>query len=559
MKSASSGTSKDASRTVGARLEHVARLPSAARDAGHVQPRGGEATPVPPSGEPARVGPVLPPGGSVRGGPVPSPGGPVAGRVPSLGAAAALRHECKNTRSPQRPNGSNRVALGEMSEAHVAQDGPEGRGEFTYVDISSIDRETKRIVGAKVLPSAKAPSRAKQVLKAGDVLVSMTRPNLNAVALVTPELDGAIGSTGFHVLRARDAEPEFLLYAVQTPDFIDAMSQKVQGALYPAVRPKDIASFRVHPFSLPQQRRIVAEIEKQFARLEAGVAALRRVQTNLKHYRAAVLKGACEGKLVLTQTEVQKAEGSGVETGEQMLKRILTERRQHWQGRGKCKEPATPDGTNLPTLPDGWAWASWEMVLAHEEGAFKRGPFGSALTKSTFVEKGFKVYEQYCPINDDCSFVRYYITPEKFEELQTFEVKAGDYLISCSGVTLGRITRVPEHFERGIINQALLRVRVNESVINDRYFLHLFRSALFQKAIFDNSTGSAIPNVKGVKDLKAMAIPLPPLAEQSRIVAEVERRLSVVEELEALVSANLQRAGRLRQSILQKAFTGQLA
>jgi type I restriction enzyme S subunit len=118
---------------------------------------------------------------------------------------------------------------------------------------------------------------------------------------------------------------------------------------------------------------------------------------------------------------------------------------------------------------------------------------------------------------------------------------------------------VPEHFERGIINQALLRVRVNESVINDRYFLHLFRSALFQKAIFDNSTGSAIPNVKGVKDLKAMAIPLPPLAEQSRIVAEVERRLSVVEELEALVSANLQRAGRLRQSILQKAFTGQLA
>ena len=198
------------------------------------------------------------------------------------------------------------------------------------------------------------------------------------------------------------------------------------------------------------------------------------------------------------------------------------------------------------------------MVLAHEEGAFKRGPFGSALTKAIFVDKGFKVYEQYCPINDDCSFARYYITPEKFEELQAFEVKAGDYLISCSGVTLGRITQVPEKFERGIINQALLRVRINESVINHRYFLHLFRSALFQKAIFDNSTGSAIPNVKGVKELKAMAIPLPPLAEQTRIVAEVERRLSVVKELEAMMSANLQRATRLRQSILQKAFTGEL-
>ena len=238
------------------------------------------------------------------------------------------------------------------------------------------------------------------------------------------------------------------------------------------------------------------------------------------------------------------------------VQRILAERRKGWSGRGKYKEPAPLDTAELPQLPGGWTWVSWEMVLASEDGAFKRGPFGSALTKAIFVEKGFKVYEQYCPINDDCSFARYFITPEKFEELQAFEVKAGDHLISCSGVTLGRITRMPEEFERGIINQALLRVRINESVINHRYFLHLFRSALFQKAIFDNSTGSAIPNVKGVKELKAMAIPLPPFAEQTRIVAEVERRLSVVEELESVVTANLQRATRLRQSILTKAFGG---
>ncbi|MDA1274474.1 MAG: restriction endonuclease subunit S [Verrucomicrobia bacterium] len=326
----------------------------------------------------------------------------------------------------------------------------------------------------------------------------------------------------------------------------------------------------------------MAEIEKQFTRLEAGVAALRRVQANLKRYRAAVLKAACEGKLVPTESELRKAEGrskkdetkrtkpaanstssflippSTFESGEALLRRILAERRQNWQGRGQYKEPAAPHTTNLPKLPESWTWVSWEMVLAHEDGAFKRGPFGSALTKAIFVDKGFKVYEQYCPINDDCSFARYYITPEKFEELQAFEVKAGDYLISCSGVTLGRITRVPEQFERGIINQALLRVRINESFINHRYFLHLFRSALFQKAIFDNSTGSAIPNVKGVKELKAMAIPLPPLTEQTPIVAEVERRLSVVEELESVVTANLQRATRLRQSILQKAFTGRI-
>ena len=96
-----------------------------------------------------------------------------------------------------------------------------------------------------------------------------------------------------------------------------------------------------------EQRRIVAEIEKQFTRLEAGVAALRRVQANLKRYRAAVLKAACEGRLVPTEAELAKAGNrkANFETGEALLARILTERRQNWQGRGQYKEPAAPDTT----------------------------------------------------------------------------------------------------------------------------------------------------------------------------------------------------------------------
>jgi type I restriction enzyme S subunit len=348
------------------------------------------------------------------------------------------------------------------------------------------------------------------------------------------------------------------MYQLMSPEFQGRIRTKGTGTTVTGVSSRNFKPIPLRVAPLDEQRCIVAEIEKQFTRLESGVAGLRRVQANLKRYRAAVLKAACEGKLVPTEAELARQEGRSYETGAQLLDRILTERRKKWQGRGKYKESVAPDIAYLSSVPDGWTWVSWEMVLAHEEGSFKRGPFGSALTKAIFVERGFKIYEQYCPINDDCSFARYYITPEKFEELRAFEVKAGDYLISCSGVTLGRITRVPEQFERGIINQALLRVRINEAVINHRYFLHLFRSALFQKAIFDNSTGSAIPNVKGAKELKDMAIPLPPLAEQTRIVAEVERRLSVVEELQAVVNANLQRATRLRQSILQKAFTEKL-
>jgi type I restriction enzyme S subunit len=348
--------------------------------------------------------------------------------------------------------------------------------------------------------------------------------------------------------------PQFVAYFLQSPDYWSQIRDNTAGIAIPNVNATKLQSIPIPVPPLDEQKRIVAEIEKQFTRLDAGVASLRRVHTALKRYRASVLKAAYEGRLVPIEAELARQENRSYESADVLLQRALRERREKWNGKGKYKEPVAVDATNLSSLPEGWRWVTWDAILVAGEGAFKRGPFGSALTKSIFVQKGFKVYEQYCPINDDCSFARYYITPEKFKELRGFEVRAGDYLISCSGVTLGRITRVPDKFEPGIINQALLRVRINEGVIKHNFFLRLFRSAIFQQRLFDSSTGSAIPNVKGVKDLKALPIPLPPLAEQERIIAEVEERLSVIDELEALTSTELQRAIRLRQSMLSQAF-----
>lgn len=338
-------------------------------------------------------------------------------------------------------------------------------------------------------------------VQAGDVLLNITGASIGRVTTAPDSLAGARVNQHVCIIRPREGLlAPFLAKFLASPDEQARVMNVQVGATRQALTKAMVENWEIPLPPLRVQRRIVAEIEKQFTRLDSGVSALRRVQANLKRYRAAVLKAACEGRLVSTEADIAKAENSNAkhETGEALSDRLLTERRKHWKGRGKYKGPEFPNNSNLPALPNTWAWVSWDMVLAPEDGSFKRGPFGSALTKAIFVEKGYKIYEQYCPINDDCSFARYYITPKKFKELQAFEVKSGDYLISCSGVTLGRITRVPEQFEPGIINQALLRVRINESAINHRYFLHLFRSALFQKAIFDNSTGSAIPNVKGV-------------------------------------------------------------
>ena len=121
-----------------------------------------------------------------------------------------------------------------------------------------------------------------------------------------------------------------------------------------------------------QQQRIVAEIEKQFSRLDEAVASLKRGKANLKRYKASVLKAAVEGKL----TEDWRKRHPDVEPASNFLERILLERRAKWSGRGKYKEPETPDATGLPSLPKGWTWATVDQVAAPEPNSLTDGPFG---------------------------------------------------------------------------------------------------------------------------------------------------------------------------------------
>jgi type I restriction enzyme S subunit len=263
-------------------------------------------------------------------------------------------------------------------------------------------------------------------------------------------------------------------------------------------------------FPLPPEEdreHIVAETEKQFTRLEAGVVALRRVQANLKRYRAAVIKAACEGRLV---------------SGDK----------------------------------DKWRQLRLPQFCSQAPHSIRRGPFGSAIKKELFVPEGYKIYEQQNAIYNDCSLGRYFISEEMFRQLASFAVKPNDLIISCSG-TVGRIAIIPEWARSGIINQALLKLTLDQDIVLNTFFVVMFQHRV-REVLIAGARGAAMQNIAGVAELKKFEWSIPPLVEQTRIVAEVERRLSVVEELESVVSANLQRATRLRQSILHKAFTGEL-
>ena len=175
---------------------------------------------------------------------------------------------------------------------------------------------------------------------------------------------------------------------------------------------------------------------------------------------------------------------------------------------------------------------SWELIRLNDVGIYRKGPFGSSLTKSMFVPKGansIKVYEQKNAIQKDASLGEYYITKEYYEEkMQSFTVQPGDIIVSCAG-TIGETYVLPNDIEVGIINQALMRMSIYAPIDID-YFLLYFDYVLKESAR-NSRKGSAIKNIPPFAIFKQMLLPLPPVAEQRRIVESVNFINSIIESL----------------------------
>jgi type I restriction enzyme S subunit len=147
----------------------------------------------------------------------------------------------------------------------------------------------------------------------------------------------------------------------------------------------------------------------------------------------------------------------------------------------------------------------------------------------------------------------YFITEEKFQELKNFKVRARDLLISCSG-TIGKIVEVPMGIKEGVINQALLRIRLNGDVINQGYFLHIFQSDTFQKKIIDSTQGGAMKNLIGMNEFRNVLFTRPPLEEQNQIASILS---SVDDKIEVLTQKKYHYQ-TLKKGLSQQLLTGQM-
>ena len=253
---------------------------------------------------------------------------------------------------------------------HIDDDCP-----VSFIPMAAVEAKTGLIDLSQKRPYGEV-SKGYTRFSEGDVLFAKITPCMEngKIAIAKGLTNGnGCGSTEFHVLRPHEGlSRDFLNYFLLQNEFRREAQRNMAGTAGQLRVPAAWLSEATLPLPpLAEQHRIVAEIETQFTRLDASVAALRRAQANLKRYRASVLKDACEGRLVPTEAELARSEGRESEPADVLLEHILAERRARWESqekrRGKYKEPSAPDTSALSQLPEGWVWTTVDQLLARSE------------------------------------------------------------------------------------------------------------------------------------------------------------------------------------------------
>jgi len=267
-----------------------------------------------------------------------------------------------------------------------------------------------------------------------------------------------------------------------------------------------------------------------------------------KKLRQKILDLAIRGKLV--------PQDPNDEPASVLLQRIRAEKeRLIKEGKIKLSKKTTSDEEiEAPfEIPESWVWCKLDDLAF-----YKKGPFGSSLTKSMFVPDAsgvYKVYEQKNAINKDASLGHYFIDSAKYEELKGFAVLPSDIIVSCAG-TIGETYVLPQGIRKGIINQALMLIRLYDSSITDFYLLYF--DFILKNEAAKESKGTAIKNIPPFEVLKNFLIPIPPLTEQQRIANEVERWFSLIDALESNECDLLKSIDQAKSKILDLAIHGKL-
>jgi type I restriction enzyme, S subunit len=362
------------------------------------------------------------------------------------------------------------------------------------------------------------------------------------VGTIFPGVMGAIGRDIYAFKPAAEVLDSFVQCALE---FTVSEIKKNAAGDIPGLSKDHLLKHGVKVPPREEQTRIMEAIDNLFVLTKSARDRLSRVPAILKRFRQAVLAAACSGRL----TEDWRGEHAEVPTATVLLDRICNERPP--TGRIKADNASEADFQ----IPDGWKFCSLEQIRANKPHAIKAGPFGSALTKKCYTQNGYKIYGQEQVIRGDAEYGDYYIGEEKFQELKACAVASGDLLISLVG-TIGKVLVVPETFAKGIINPRLVKISLHPDIY-PRYLAAYLASDLAMRMLRDKSHGGTM-EILNLRMLRELPIPLPPQPEQYEIIRRVKSLVTIADAIELHVSSATVRADKLTQSILAKAFRGEL-
>jgi len=437
--------------------------------------------------------------------------------------------------SDQLPEGWVWTTLGQIADAQSGAGFPKSyqglpSGDYPLAKVSDISEATKTNGGIinkanNYLSEANAKKIGAKVFPVGTTLfakigeaVRLNRRAINTCPILADNnVMGLIPDTG-------SVTPRYLFLFMHSVDLYEYS----QATTVPSVRKTDIEQIPIPLPPLAEQERIVAKIEALFSQLDAGVAALRRIQAALKRYKASVLKAACEGRLVGQDPTDEPAEA--------LLRRL-------------GKAPLVDD--DLPALPEGWCWVRVGDIGKVKGG--KRLPAGHDYSDEMTAFPYIRVvdFHEFSVRSNELK----YLKPETQAAIRQYTISKDDVYISIAG-SIGKVGLIPEHLDRANLTENAAKITELQAICN-KFLAYCLASPISQEQISESTISTTQPKLALFR-IEKIQIPIPPLPEQQRIVAKIEQCLSVVAEVETMVAALLARSVRLRQAILKQAFEGKL-
>ena len=368
-------------------------------------------------------------------------------------------------------------------------------------------------------------------------------------------------------------DPIFLYYFLRTV----RLEKFSRATTVPSLRKGDVQGIEFPLAPRREQRRVVEALDSYLSRLDAAEEGLKRVEANLKRYRASVLKAAVEGRLVPTEAELARQEGRDYEPASVLLERILKERRRRWEKaelakmkakreipkndrwKAKYKEPIVPDQGDLPPVSEGWCWAQMDALAQHDHGAIGAGPFGTIFKARDFRPEGVTIiFLRHVKPGRYLTEKPTYMDREKWEELfRPYSVFGGELLVTKLGDPPGYAAIFPRGIEPAMVTPDVMKMKVNDAIVLPRYLMHFMNSEPAREYAFGAAFGTTRLRLT-LPTFRNIPVPLPPLAEQLRIVETVEELFSVADETETSTLFEGKRINSLRQAILKWAFEGKL-